>query len=127
MTTDLPPVFPPQLQSLATEVRTYFRELPQLLAGGHDRRFVVGRRFVGHEVLEKLKVTKTAPEGFSARTLNVRFAAGSLGAGRYHVRDLLNDRDLGSFGGDVLMQAGVEVELVPGEAVYWEARPVETK
>lgn len=92
-----------------------------------DRRFVVGRRFVGHEVLEKLKVTKTAPEGFSARTLNVRFAARSLGAGRYHVRDLLNDRDLGAFGGDVLMQAGVEVELVPGEAVYWEARPIDSK
>jgi hypothetical protein len=39
--TELPPVFPPQLQPLATEVRTYFRELPRLLDAGHDRRFVV--------------------------------------------------------------------------------------
>ena len=31
MATDLPPVFPPELKPLATEVRTYFRELPRLL------------------------------------------------------------------------------------------------
>ncbi|HEY9250201.1 MAG TPA: hypothetical protein VIO38_13760, partial [Rariglobus sp.] len=92
-----------------------------------DRRFLVGRRFVGHEVLERLKTTKTALEDTGPHMLKVCFAVGSLGAGRYHLRDLLNDRDLGSFESAALMQDGVEVSLSPGEAVYWEARPVKTK
>lgn len=37
----LPPSFPPTLQPLTAEVHTYFRELPGLLDGGHDGRFVV--------------------------------------------------------------------------------------
>jgi hypothetical protein len=41
MATDLPPVFPPQLQPLAAEVRTYFRELPRLLDEGYAGRFVL--------------------------------------------------------------------------------------
>jgi hypothetical protein len=41
MSQDLPPVFPPQLQPLATEVRTYFRELPRLLDDGQAGRFVL--------------------------------------------------------------------------------------
>lgn len=41
MTADLPPVFPPELQPLAAEVRTYFRELPRLLDEGRDGKFVI--------------------------------------------------------------------------------------
>ncbi|MFH1498729.1 MAG: beta-galactosidase [Verrucomicrobiota bacterium] len=92
-----------------------------------DRRFVVGRRYVGHDVLERLKNTQTGAQDTDARPLTVRFAADSLGAMRYRLRDLLNERDLGSFDGAALMQDGVEVALAPGEAVYWEARPVDSK
>jgi hypothetical protein len=41
MTPTLPPGFPPELNSLATEIHTYFRELPRLLAEGEDGRVVV--------------------------------------------------------------------------------------
>lgn len=41
MSAELPPVFPPQLQPLATEVRTYFRELPRLLDEGYGGQFVL--------------------------------------------------------------------------------------
>ncbi|MBX9584104.1 MAG: hypothetical protein K2X87_27710 [Gemmataceae bacterium] len=37
----LPPAFPPTLQPLTAEIHTYFRELPGLLDGGNDGRFVV--------------------------------------------------------------------------------------
>jgi hypothetical protein len=93
----------------------------------NDRRFLVGRRFVGHEVLERLKTTKTALDDTGAHRLKVRFAADSLGTRRYHLRDLLNNRDMGSFEGGALMQDGVEVALLPGEAVYWEASPIDSK
>ena len=41
MTPELPPGFPPELSALATEIHTYFRELPRLLAEGEDGRIVV--------------------------------------------------------------------------------------
>lgn len=47
MTTALPPGFPPELNSLATEIHTYFRELPRLLAEGADGKYVVVK---GNEV-----------------------------------------------------------------------------
>jgi len=41
MNTGLPPAFPPQLLPLATEVRTFFAELPRLLGEGHGGRFAL--------------------------------------------------------------------------------------
>jgi hypothetical protein len=41
MIAQLPPAFPPELSALATEIHTYFRELPRLLAEGEDGRIVV--------------------------------------------------------------------------------------
>ena len=37
----LPPGFPPELQTLAAEIHTYFRELPRLLDDGGEGKFVV--------------------------------------------------------------------------------------
>jgi hypothetical protein len=40
-TAALPPGFPPELNALATEIHTYFRELPRLLDEGGGGKFVV--------------------------------------------------------------------------------------
>jgi hypothetical protein len=37
----LPPGFPPELNALATEIHTYFRELPRRLEDGNEGKFVV--------------------------------------------------------------------------------------
>lgn len=41
MNPELPAGFPTELSALATEIHTYFRELPRLLAEGEDGRVVV--------------------------------------------------------------------------------------
>jgi hypothetical protein len=41
MSLELPPGFPSELQPLAREIHTYFRELPRLLAEGEEGRTVV--------------------------------------------------------------------------------------
>lgn len=41
MIAQLPPGFPPELASLATEIHTYFRELPRLLDDRGEGKFVV--------------------------------------------------------------------------------------
>ena len=50
MTTALPSTFPSELQPLATEVRTFFHELPRLLNEGCEGKYVVIKGDIVHGV-----------------------------------------------------------------------------
>ncbi len=79
MTPTLPPGFPTELAPLATEIHTYFRVLPQLLAEGEEGRFAVVK---GAEVFGTWDTQKDAiqyghervPDGqFLAQEIDARF------------------------------------------------------
>ena len=79
MTPALPPGFPSELNVLATEIHTYFRELPRLLADTEDGRIVVvkGNELFGvwdtyHDAIQHGH--EKFPDGkFLAQEINSRF------------------------------------------------------
>ncbi len=79
MTPELPPGFPPELNALATEIHTYFRELPRLLAEGEDGRVVVvkGDELFGtwdtHADAIQYGHYKCPEGGFLAQEIDARF------------------------------------------------------
>lgn len=75
--------------------------------------FVVGRRFVGHALLGKMKQGQKPAELADRQAFPVLFPQAAEGS--YRVRELLTGKDLGVFPAAALRERGVPVELTPGE------------
>ena len=99
---------------------------PDLLTADYrkgERVFVLGRRFVSHAHIRKLKQGDVPDAVKTARQLRIRFAA--LPDGRYRVRELVSGTDLGAHASSVLEHDGVGLHLSRGEGFFVQAVPVE--
>ncbi len=99
-------------------------EAPELLASPMtqgEKLYVLGRRFVRHDLIAKLKQGQTTPEVETAEAMTVLFPQAQTG--RYRVTDILNGTELGVQAAEALRTAGVKVSLKRGQAFVLEAVP----
>ncbi|MFZ2655915.1 MAG: beta-galactosidase [Victivallales bacterium] len=97
---------------------------PEILASPMERKgtlFVVGRRFVNHALISKLKQGNTPDECKTPKALSILFPQAK--EGRYKVTELVTGKDLGVLDAEQLRTKGVPLDLRAGEGFLLEAAP----
>jgi len=89
--------------------------------GRDGKLFAIGRRFIHHSLISKLKGGKLPDECVEAKPVAVAIPAEEGAV--YSVKELLSGKDLGSFKGKDLKSGALELGLRRGEAFVVEATP----
>jgi hypothetical protein len=86
----------------------------------HGAIYIVGRRFIGHDEIDKIAGGVPLPGYMTPAPRECVFP--NLAPGTYHVRDLVNGTDLGALPAADLSQRGVTLMLTPGQGFLLEAK-----